>query len=292
MRNNTDQWKRAVWPAVLISALILGLFLFWFGFANRYIIFLYAHLGATAFDQRTRGRYWMAGLVASGLVMALYTSFSWYAGRVAARRQVAYTPPAWWRIWALCAAPLLAGIPAITMTVNWPTLPLPNALGCAMVTLLALALALQPGEWAARKPNDLAWLAVDGLALMPAMTSLRVLELPESGIGGFTPYTAWLFAAGLVFGGIAWLGVMTALRAWRRKSIPNTWELFLAGMCWGYLVGPLAHYGFRGYITAADNFFANHTGLQLAAFGVALLMATAVTTIRRKIPHLQKSTPE
>ena len=284
--NDAEKWKRAAWPAILISTLILGLFLFWFGFANRYIVFLYAHLGATAFDQRTRGRYWMTGLVASGLVTVLYTGFTWCAERIAARRQLAYTPPAWWRIWALCAVPLLAGIPAITMTVNWPTLPLPTALGCAMATLLALALALQPGEWAACKPDALAWLAADGLALMPVLTTLRVLELPEYGIGGFTPLTAWLFAAVLIFGGIAWLGLMTALRAWRRKSVPSTGELFLAGVGWGYLVGPLTHYGFRGYITAADNFLANHAGLQLAAFGVALLIATMVTAIWQKILHI------
>ena len=42
---------------------------YWFAVANRYVIFLHAHLDATPFDDVTRSRYWIAGLVASGIVM-------------------------------------------------------------------------------------------------------------------------------------------------------------------------------------------------------------------------------
>jgi len=52
--------------ALLIRGGVLALFYYWFVVANRYVIFLYMHLDATPFDERTRSRYWMAGLVATG----------------------------------------------------------------------------------------------------------------------------------------------------------------------------------------------------------------------------------
>ena len=97
----------------------------------------------------------MAGLVAAGAVMVIYTVFNWTLGRLAIRRGQNYRPPTWWRVWVLCALPLAIGIPAITMTRNTPTLPFGLAAACVIATLAGLALALLPGEWAARRPVDL-----------------------------------------------------------------------------------------------------------------------------------------
>jgi hypothetical protein len=248
--------------AVPVTLVVLGLFAYWFGVADRYAVFLYGHLGATPFDEVTSGRYWMAGLVAGGIVMVVYTGANWLLARAARLRRRRHSPPPWWRVWALCAGPLLAGIPAITMTLNRPTLPPANALGSTAATLAGLALALMPGAWAAGRPADLAWLALDGLGLLPSLALLRALELPARGLSVGLPL-AYGIAIGGTLAGAAWLGVTTALRAWRRRASPGAGALFASGLCLSYLLIPLAHHlfatppGYR-YITASSNFFAFH----------------------------------
>jgi len=75
-------WVGAAVHGVAVAAVVLGLFYRWFAVADRYVIFLYEHLGATPFDRVTRGRYWMAGLVAAGMVMVGYGLVNWAVGRV------------------------------------------------------------------------------------------------------------------------------------------------------------------------------------------------------------------
>ena len=128
-------WTSAALYAAPVSAAVLGLFYYWFAVADRYSVFLYEHLGATPFDATTSSRYWMCGLVAAGIVMLIYISVNWVLGRIARRRDEAYRPPSWHRVWLACAIPLIVGIPAITMTFNQPVLPLSLALACAMATL-------------------------------------------------------------------------------------------------------------------------------------------------------------
>ena len=162
--------------ALIICFLTLSLFYYWFAVANRYLIFLYFHLGSTPFDADTSSRYWMAGLVAMGLVMILYTAVNWAAGRVAIWRHETYLAPVWWRVWLWCLLPFAVGIPFITTRLNNPSLPLPLAVAVTAVTLSALALALLPGEWAAARPLALIWLAADGFALIPLLTLFSALE--------------------------------------------------------------------------------------------------------------------
>ncbi len=114
-------WPRAAWrPALLHAApiclFVLGIFYYWYAVADRYAIFLYNHMGATPFDSFTRGRYWMTGLVAAGAVLVLYTAVNWFVARIHGVWYRGYSPPAWWQVWLLCAVPLGAGIPAITMS--------------------------------------------------------------------------------------------------------------------------------------------------------------------------------
>ena len=91
------------------------------------------------------------------------------------------------------------GIPAITMTVNSPTLPLSLAAACVVA---GLAVALPAGRWAAAWPGDLAWLAADGLGLVPALLLLRAVELPGRGLS-VSPAVAWGAAlGGLVVGAL------------------------------------------------------------------------------------------
>jgi hypothetical protein len=286
-----EGWRPAVIAAAPTSLFVLGLFYHWFAVADRYAIFLYGHSTrgiplAQPFDDVTRSRYWMAGLVAAGAVMVIYIAFNWFLGRLAIRRGQNYRPPAWWRVWVLCALPLIIGIPAITMTRNTPTLPFGLAAACVIATLAGLALALLSGEWAARRPVDLIWLAFDGLGLMPILLLLRSVELPGRGVSVSMPL-AILFAFGGLLAAIAWLGVMSGLRAWRRRPTPPAGALLAAGLCLSYLLLPLVHHllatppGWR-YISTASNFFAFNPLLQLAALAVATGTAVAVTRLRAR----------
>jgi hypothetical protein len=286
-------WKPAFLYAVPISLSVLGLFYYWYAVADRYAIFLYEHLGATPFDKITGSRYWMAGLVACGAVMCLYTITTWLLGQVAALQHQNYTPPTWWHVWLLSASPLIIGIPTITMTFNQPTLPFPYAIACLVTTLVGLAFALAPGSLAAQRPSDLGWLVLDGLGLMPALLLLRAIELPNRGLVGVP--LAYIVAIGSILGGAVWLGTMTGLRAWRHRSWPTASALFVAGLCLSYLLMPLVHHLFftprdYRYISTSSNFFAFNFGIQLMVFFVAGILAVGFTRLRGKyLPSLSNS---
>jgi len=85
--------RRILLHALISSGMILSLFVYWFGVANRYIVFLY-ELGAGPFDPPTVSRYWMSGLVASGVVLVFYTYGNWVWGRVRGIQGRRYLPPA------------------------------------------------------------------------------------------------------------------------------------------------------------------------------------------------------
>ena len=279
------EWRTALLHTAPISLFILGLFYYWFAAGDRYAVFLYEHLNATPFDEVTSSRYWMSGLVACGAVMVVYVAVNWLLGRIAALRHQDYCPPAWQRVWGFCAPPLIVGIPVITMSFNWPTLPLANAAACVAAALIGLALALLPGSWAAQRPTDLAWLALDALSLMPILLLLRAVELPGRGLGVPTALL-WLIAIGGPLSGMVWLGVMTGLRVWRHRPSPSAMALFAAGLGQSYLLMPLVHHlvstppGYR-YISTAANFFAFNLGLQLTIFFVAATLAIGAIRLRR-----------
>ena len=278
------RWKPALWVAVPVSLFILGLFYYWFAVADRYAIFLYGHRDATPFDEPTTSRYWMSGLVACGVVMVATVVVNWLLGRWAAWRRRTYRAPSWEQVWLLSSVLLAIGIPAITMTVNQPTLPPLNAAACVAATLIGLAIALAPGSWAAERPLDLVWLGLDGMGLMPALLLLHAVELPSRGLTNSR--TAYLAAIGGTLAGVAWLGIMTGLRAWRRKSPPKAIAVWAAGLGLSYLLMPVVHHllfapsQYR-YISTASNFFAFDPGVQLVVFAVTAALAIGTTRLRR-----------
>lgn len=296
--------RRALLEAALISLLVLALFYYWFAVADRYIVFLYGHTApgiplTEPFDAITSSRYRMAGLVAAGVVMTLYVMANWIGGRLAHRRGVSFGTPPWWQVWAFCLIPLAAGIPAITMTVNAPTLPLSLAATCAATALAGLAVALLPGKWAAERPDDLIWLTLDGLGLVPALLLLRAIELPGRGLS-VSPVLAWTFAIGGLVIGALWLALLSVLRRWGDRPSPGAAAIFLAGVGLSYVMTPLAHYltggppGFR-YISNSANFFAVNPLLQLVAFVAAAGLAVAAVWFRRRLarnPLAEDLTPD
>lgn len=287
------RWKRALFFALPIAVFILGAFYYWFAVSDRYTIFLYGHLDAMPFDAITVSRYWMASIVAAGLVMIGSVLVNWLWGRLAGVWHRRYVPPRWWQVWLICAPPLVIGIPLITMSCNQPTLPLDLALVCALVALVALVFALLPGSWAAERPAGLAWLALDGAGLMPCLLLLRAVDLPQCGVldqairvpaVGSVP-VAQVIAAGAIATGIIWLVFMTVLRRWRRKPAPTGVELFVAGLCLSYLLMPVVHYLLEApaeyrYISTASNFFATDPVIQGVVFLAAAVLAWGVTGLR------------
>ncbi|OGO06124.1 MAG: hypothetical protein A2Y73_05770 [Chloroflexi bacterium RBG_13_56_8] len=281
-------WRSALFHAVPLTALILYLLYHWFAIADRYIVFLYYHdMGplypdTSPFSAVTSSRYWMAGLVASGAAMMLYTFENWLLGRIIR----SYRPPTWWRVWALCAVPLVIGIPSITMNVNQPTLPLSNALQVTCTTLIGLALATLPGKVAASQPNKLLPLAVDGWGMMLVMLSLVGVELLSRRRSNGGIWWVQIMALGIVGGG-ALLLATTALHVWRGWPALSARSVFLAGACEAYLLMPLLHHvSFSNryyYITDKDNFFASRIGVQLIIWLIAAGLAWGITRLRPRL---------
>lgn len=300
MINSRRDVVRALIEAALITIFILLLISYWFGRADRYVIFLYGHTAPNIpltqpFDAITSSRYWMAGLVATGIVMVLYTSINWLGGRVTSRKGGSFGTPRWWLVWAFCALPLVIGIPAITMTVNAPTLPLSLALACAVATLAGLAFALMPGRWAAERPDDLLWLVLDGMGLMPTLLLLRAIELPDRGLS-VSPAVAWSVAIGGVVVGLLWLALLSVLRQWGGRPSPGAAAIFLAGVGLSYVLMPLAHYLTAGpadfrYISNSANFFATNIWLQLMAVATAAGLALAASWYRKRLASRAESEP-
>jgi len=279
-------WVLATLFAAPADALMLGLFYYWFALADRYAVFLYHHdMGplvpdTSPFSVVTSSRYWMAGLVAAGLVMILYSAANIFLGRLAK----SYRCPEWWRVWVVSSIPLAIIIPLIVMSVNQPTLPLTFAIRVIVATLFALALALFPGRIAAEQPLELLLLALDGFGLMFLMLNIISLEhLPgwiERGAVAFIVLIGLAFLIGVLF-----LGFVTVARIWLRKPGPGPWAFFIAGLCVSYLLMPVIHhFGFTDgyyYITDSDNFFARNIWLQLFAWLLVAGIAFAVYQLRR-----------
>lgn len=279
----------AVLVSAIVSVIVLALFYFWFAVADRYAVFLYGHVAvrlapAAPFDDVTTSRYWMAGLVAAGVVATTGVMVFLLLGLSSRRRHVIATL-SWWRLSLLCVLPIGIGVPAITMTFNTPTLPWPLALACGASALAGTALALAGIEWAAHRPRALLWALADGLGLVPALQLIRALELPGRGLSFSWGNAVLVVVIGLL-SGVAWLWLLSRLRY--RYAEPDLGPLppLAAGFGWSYLVLPLLQYlvatppDFR-YITAASNFFAFDPGVQVLAFASAVAMSLAFSRLRQ-----------
>jgi hypothetical protein len=287
--SSLENWRLATLFAVMTVVIGAGLFYYWFALADRYVIFLYNHdmypsqADTSPFSRITSSRYWMSGLVVSGVVLVLYTSINLVLGRLVA----GYRPPSWWQVWSLSAVPLAIFIPILTMNANQPVLPLANALIVTLVTLVGLALALSPGRIAAQSPAGLFTLALDGFGLTPILYILsqipRLIELSARGLVGFLVVAILGVAAGFFL-----LLLSTIIYKWRQLAIPGSSRVFIAGLCVAYPLMALVHHLYVGltdgyfYISDSDNFFARNLWPNLLALIVAAGIASAMTNIRRR----------
>lgn len=288
-------WRNAALFAAPTVAFLLALYYHWFAVRDRYFIFLYFHdMGSSRFDTSpfgwvTVGRYWMTGFVASGAVMALYGAANFILGRI----RKSYHAPVWWRVWGVCAIPLIIGVPAIVMTVNDPVLPLRHAAQVTVALLVALAIAFWFGERAARQPVGSILLMVDGVALTGLYLITSGLDdLIEGRPGRATSYLV------IAMIGLILLTINSVITTWRRKlQIPTAITLFAGYASVQYLFIPLIHYLFfsidEGYIPSADNYFifAHNIPAQIGVWGVMFLLALGVTRLRVWLRSLRGPEP-
>lgn len=284
-KGGPHSWRVALTHAVIVSSLVLALFCYWFGVADRYAIFLYNHLGAGPFDPRTVSRYWMSGLVASGAALVVYTYGNWLWGRVQGIRGRRYEPPDGWRVWLLSLPLIVPGVLWITTHLNWPVLPLPLAAACAAVAAGGLFLALLPARMATVHPGQFLWLTGAGVGLVPALLLLRVVErLPR---GGNAVLHARVAVLATLLGALWTLALAGVYVRWRGMAwrLPH---LLASGLCLSYLLLPLAHYllftppGFH-YISVADNFFAATAPGQAMSLMAAVGLAWGAVALQRRI---------
>ncbi|MFN2141691.1 MAG: hypothetical protein ACK2U5_14475 [Candidatus Promineifilaceae bacterium] len=279
---------RSLMHGLPLAALVLALLVYWFGIADRYIVFLYNHgmpplyPDTSPFSRITASRYWMAGLVASGAVLVLYSAFSWFSGRM----RKGYLPPPWYDVWLVCGPLFLFLIPAITMGMGAPPLPWSNAGAVTLAALLGVALALVPGKMAAERPSNLLWLAADGWGL--ALILITLAQLDDIGrwlSGGID----WRVILSLVILGLGagWLLLLTAVRAWRGVFVGDFVSLALAAACVTYLFLPLLHHVFGSdgyfYISDSDNFFAGSVAMQLIAWGITAVIIWLLLALRGRL---------
>jgi hypothetical protein len=287
-------WRAALAFAVPIVAGLVSLLYHWYAVRDRYFIFLYYHEMGPGFDGSpfgwvTLGRYRMSALVASGAVMVGYAALNLVLGRASKR----YRAPAWWRVWALCAPPLLVAVPAMLMTVNRPVLPLGLAVQVTAVLLVGLALALYLGRLAAERPAAYGLALLDGGALAVLLVLLTVFErYPDWLAGGRAFYIAFHLA--MLGAGIAASLALTLLYALcRRLEPPRAMQAYVAGLNVAYLLVPLVHHLFVStdegtwldpdyftYIPSADNYFARRAWVQLAVWLAVALIALGVHRLR------------
>lgn len=273
--------------ALPITLGVLGLMLYWFAFANRAVVFLYDHdmglhiADTSAFSWVTRSRYWMTGLVASGVVLVLHTMVAWLVGRW--RR--GYRPPQWRQVWRMCAPPVGLGVLLITMTLNTPVLPLTDALLTALFTLAGLAFALAPGAVAATAPQRFFWLAIDGLGVATLVFCFTLVEQAVALMQRGSQYGVILIAAGAAIGMFILAGSSWAQR---RPGVgsPNAGQLLAGGVCWAYLLLPAAHHFFFSdgwfYITTMDNFFPSNWMIFVMGWTLTALLVALIVRRRRQ----------
>ncbi len=279
------EWRRAAGHGAFLALLILAPLAYWFGWANRYIVFLYEHAGAGPFDPITTGRYLMASLVASGGATVVYAAGCWAWGRLAARPGLGWAPPVWWRVWLWAALPVGAGVAAIAMTLGSPTLPPPLALACAFAALVGLAGAAVPGAPAARAPVGLVWLAADAATLAVPLLLLRTVAPEMQRLLGRT--VALAVAGGSVLLALGGSAIIGWLRRLRGRPNPSAMALYAGGLIEAYLLLPVLHYllsdpGGPYYITATENVFPHSVPLQVGVLAAVGGLAWCLACLRRR----------
>jgi len=220
-------------------------------------------------------------LVASGIVLIGYTVFNLLAHAFIRD----YRPPKWEIVWKHSV--FILALPLFAMLVFLGTLPMPALLSFWILVVLfcGLALALYAGSYIAKSYRKSVWAFFDGLGLVPLFVLLPaigvVLQRPSLPI-----VLVIVIPVGAICAGVFWFWIMTHVYRRFRQPFPSSFHIVLSGLAISFLVLPLLHYvtsrpGHVRYITASSNFFASNPWIQIAAFLIAVGLATAAN--RRRI---------
>jgi hypothetical protein len=296
--NRVTAWRCELYWGLPTAGFVAAIFYRWFAVRDRYEIFLYYHFMGAGFDTTPFGwvtisRYWMAGLVAAGAVLAIHGPLHLIIRQVVHR----YRTPSWWRLWLVGATPLTAAIPAIVMTANEPTLPLVNAAQVTLATVAGLAIAAKMAALVGRGPGWGLRLSVDGLGLACLLSALRAMEHVRDWLA--EGHSAALGRAMAVLAvGASLILAVTVFYRWRgrRREVPGAADWLVAGLAISYLVLPLYHHLFwckdNGswvdpdyftYITDADNFFAGSWLVQTGIWVAVGLIVIGCSRLRRRV---------
>ena len=268
--------------SVSVSTLVLVLYYLWFVFLDRRLIFLYGHLHTTPFDDFTTGRYWMTGLVVSGMVLVGYTLFSLIAKKLSRT----YHQPEWKIVWKYSSLTLSLPLFAILSFIGKPPMPSLLALWILVVLLCGLALALHVSGSITKNFRQSMWTFFDGLALIPMFFSLQTVGvvLRKPSLPTILVFIIPLFALGI---SLIWFRIMAFLYRRFKQPFPSVLNIFLSGLTINFLFLPLLHYltsrpGYIRYITADSNFFVSNPWLQITSFAIVIGATLMVGQWREK----------
>jgi len=276
--------------SVLISGVVLVLYSLWFLILDRRFAFLYGHLHSTPFDFRTASRYWMTGLVTSGVVLIVYTVVNLVTKKISRHYQL----PDWKVIWKYGCLILVLPLFVILTFVGKP--PIPALLSFWILTVLfaGLKLALYASNFIVANFRQSVFAFFDGLALVPIL-----LFIPlgiEFGLRRSLPIV--LVITLVVIVGMALFGfwILTLLYKRFKQPYPSSINIFLSGLTTAYLLLPLYHYLTSRpnhiYISDSGNFFASSIWLQVTAFLTAVGIIWLINKWRGKkasdLDHVKK----
>ncbi|MCF8295861.1 MAG: hypothetical protein K9I34_07330 [Bacteroidales bacterium] len=266
--------------AAFFALIALGVYGYIFGYADRRIVFLYEHLGFTAYDPITVGRYWMAGLLLSGFLSLLYMLI-----RVVGRFTLISNHLSGMKILQYAFLPLIPGILLIITLMGEPRLDISIAFSSLLALMVGLVIGFNLADHSMTDFRRLIQHFLASLGLVPFLLLFRALELP--GKGFLAMPLAVLISVLSLAGGFLWLYLAFRLHQTNRlsKSLLIQCTLAIA-----YLGLPMAHFLVATppgipYITSSDNFFADHWTLRILTWVLLpLLVFTAAKLTPPKNP--------
>jgi len=254
--------------SVLISAVVLILYSLWFIFLDRRFVFLYGHLHSTPFDFRTVSRYWMTGLVASGVVFIAYT----IVNLIVKKTRHHYQLPNWKAVWKYACLILVLPLFIILTFVGKPPIPVLLFLWILVSLFAGLRLALYASDFVVTNFRKSIWAFLDGLALMPILQLIPLCI--DYGLRKSLPSVLVIAPVALILTGLFWFWIMSLFYKRFKQPYTSQINIFLSGLTASYLLLPLLHYlnsrpGYIRYISDSTNFFAKAMWLQVTTFLVA-----------------------
>ena len=256
---------------VFISVFILVFYYLWFVILDRRLIFLYGHMHKTPFDSFTAGRYWMAGLVLSAMVLIAYT----IVNLIVKKLYRTYQLPDWKLVWKYSCFIVVLPLFYILSFMGKPPMPLLLSLWILVVLFSGLALALYAGSSIVTNVRQSILAFLDGWALVPMLTLLAPsieYGLKRPSVQGTFLVVVPAVAIGM---GLFWFWIMTVLYKRFKQPSPSLGDTLLWGLTTSYVLLPFLHYlcsrpGFVRYITNSENFLANTFWIQIAAYAAVL----------------------